>query len=159
MEELNQEAPHRFRLSSKHLTSASVYFKNMLQGPWIESNASTIEAQDWDPDAMAILMNVIHGRHWKVPKRVDVEKLVNIAVLVDYYKCHEVMEVFVEKWTTNVEGEISERYCRELVLWIAIGRLFNRADIFSQATKMAILYSQGPIQTLDLPIPQHVVGK
>ncbi|KAK7994395.1 hypothetical protein PG991_015983 [Apiospora marii] len=153
----NQETTHRFRLSSKHLTLASIYFKKMLQGPWKESRASTIEAHDWDPDAMVILMNVIHGRHRSVPKTVDIEKLANIAVLVDYYGCHEVVELFAEKWATNVEGAIPKQYCRQLVLWLAVGHMFSRANAFLAATRSAIMYSTGPIQTLDLPIPQQVV--
>ncbi|CAJ2508725.1 Uu.00g137510.m01.CDS01 [Anthostomella pinea] len=44
-------------------------------------------AEDWDANALSILMYVIHGRHRGVPRSASLELLTKIAVLVDYYKC------------------------------------------------------------------------
>ncbi|KAK7987155.1 hypothetical protein PG988_002143, partial [Apiospora saccharicola] len=152
----NQASTHRFRLSSKHMTMASSYFKKMLQGPWRESSASTIFAFDWDPEAMVILMNVIHGHHRKIPQAVDLEKLAKIAVIVDYYDCHEVVEIFAKRWIKLLKPTVPIEYCRELMLMLAICCVFPVTGVSRSMIRYAIRESRGPIQTLDLPIPQHV---
>ncbi|KAK8121882.1 hypothetical protein PG984_010552 [Apiospora sp. TS-2023a] len=151
-----QGTMHRFRLSSKHLTMASAYFKKMLQGPWKESNASTLEAFDWDPDAMVILMNIIHGRHRKVPRTVDLEMFAKIAIIADYYDCHEPVEVFAKRWIKQVKDTVPIEYCRELILMLAVCCVFPVTGISRSMVRYAMRYSTGPLQTMDLPIPQHV---
>ncbi|KAK8097615.1 uncharacterized protein PG998_013101, partial [Apiospora kogelbergensis] len=144
------------QLSSKHLMLASVVFKKMLQGPWEESRTHTMEASDWDAEALLILMNIIHGRNRAVPRSISLEMLAKIAVLVDYYQCHEAVELFAACWTQNL-SPLPKEYCRDLTLWISISWVFYRKDLFETLTKVAIKETAGPLQTLGLPIPQHIV--
>jgi hypothetical protein len=96
------QAGVRMRVSSSHLILASSYFKRMLRGGWKEDctlcaeGCLTIYVEDWDPDALLILMNIIHGHTRKVPRTVSLEMLAKLAVLVDYYECIEVVEVLSE---------------------------------------------------------------
>ncbi|RYP62552.1 hypothetical protein DL771_009682 [Monosporascus sp. 5C6A] len=87
----------QFRLSSRHLVLASPFFKKALGGPWKEGHSVTsdgcryIHTEEWDPNALLVLMQIIHGRNWGIPRSVSLEMLAKIAVLVDYYKCHEAL--------------------------------------------------------------------
>ncbi|KAH8889906.1 hypothetical protein GQ53DRAFT_184308 [Thozetella sp. PMI_491] len=148
------------RLSSKHLTLASPVFKKMLQGPWSESAASshTLHASEWDVEALLILMNILHSRVRSVPRTISLEMLAKIAVLVDYYKCHEALELFVDLWIQNLSRNLPTEYGRDLVLWLAVSWVFSKQALFTTITKVAIMESKSPLKTLDLPIPQRIVA-
>ncbi|GKT51229.1 uncharacterized protein ColSpa_11410 [Colletotrichum spaethianum] len=160
----DEETGIKFLLSSRHLILASRYFNAKLNGTWKEATPHPIdkryhlEASDWDPDALLIMMQVIHGRMRSVPRRVDCEMLAKIAVLVDYYDCHEAMEVICSIWIDALKDQLPSECSRELVLWILITHIFQRDDIFPQVTKTAVLESQGPIPTMDLPIPPILIN-
>lgn len=154
----------RLRLSSKHLALASTYFKKMFQGPWKESHTLSgsphrIDASEWDADAILILMNIIHGRVRSVPRSIGLEMLAKIAVLVDYYNCHEVVELFSECWIRELSCDLPKEYCRDLILWLTVSWVFSQKELFKTVTKVAVRESKGPLQTLGLPIPQHIAGK
>ncbi|KAH8655651.1 hypothetical protein BX600DRAFT_385393 [Xylariales sp. PMI_506] len=110
------------QLSSRHLRLASPYFERMLGGNLQESTPQSndkhlISAEDWDADAILIIMNVIHGRTRSVPRAVDLETLAKIAVLVAYYKCHESMGIIVPLWVAELKLKLPQEYGRDLVLW------------------------------------------
>lgn len=154
----------RMKLSSKHLILASTYFKKMLHDPWKEgialaSSSYTINATEWGIEAMLILMNIIHGRVRSVPRSISLDILAQIAVLVDYYDCHEVVELFSECWIRDLSHNLPDEYGRDLILWIAISWVFSQETLFEAMTEVAVKKSKGPLQTLGLPIPQRIVGK
>ncbi|RYP91871.1 hypothetical protein DL770_001993 [Monosporascus sp. CRB-9-2] len=154
----------RFRLSSTHLISASSFFKRALGGPWKEGCSVTpdccryIHAEEWDPNALLILMRIIHGRNWSVPSSVNLEMLAKIAVLVDYYQCHEAVYMFSELWIKALEGQVPAECSRELILWLVVSRVFGRADMFTAITRTAMRESRRPLPTLGLPALESVVG-
>ncbi|RYP04961.1 hypothetical protein DL764_004122 [Monosporascus ibericus] len=155
----------QFRLSSKHLVSASPFFKKALRGPWKEGHSVTsdgyryIDAEEWDPDALLIVMQIIHGRNWSVPRSVSLEILAKIAVLVDYYNCHEAVHIFSEIWIKTLEGQVPAECSRELILWLGISRVFSSAEIFTVMTRTAIRQSQRPLPTLGLPAMESIIGE
>ncbi|KAK2062937.1 hypothetical protein LY76DRAFT_535898 [Colletotrichum caudatum] len=159
----HREFEIKFLLSSRHLILASRYYDKKLKGTWEEATSHRadgryhLEASDWDPDALLILMNVIHGRTKSVPRRVDCEMLAKIAVLVDYYDCHEVVEVFASVWIDALKKQLPSECSRDLVLWLLIAHVFQQDEIFANITKTAVLKGQGPVPTMDLPIPAIVV--
>ncbi|KAK7985510.1 hypothetical protein PG988_003132 [Apiospora saccharicola] len=156
------QADIRMRLSSRHLILASPYFKKMLLGPWRESTSVlgsshfVIEEEGWDDDALLILMHVIHGRTRSVPRFVSLETLAKIAVLVDYYQCHEVVEFVTPIWIGRLKWSLPQEYCRDLVLWCLVSWVFSEADLFQTVTKIAVNKCKGPLPTLDLPITELV---
>lgn len=160
---LEQVAEVRFQLSSKHLTLSSVYFRKMLKGQWKESVPSNSvyeeDASEWDVEAVLILMNIIHGRIRSVPRVISLEMLTKIAVLVDYYECHEVIELHVENWIKNLSQNLPDNYDRHLVLWLSVSWIFSRGTIFEAITKVVIKESRGFLRTLELPIPPKIIGK
>ncbi|KAK8120401.1 hypothetical protein PG999_004521 [Apiospora kogelbergensis] len=147
----------RMRVSSRHLMLASTYFEKMLQGPWEESKSYVIAASEWDTDAMVILMNIIHGRSRKVPRLVSLDLLTKLAVMADYYQCVEGVEMYADRWIKNLGHHLPERCGRDLILWIAVSWVFFQDSLFEAVTNVTIRESDGPLQTLGLPIPQHIV--
>lgn len=159
------EVQVQMRVSSSHLTLASPYFKRVIRGDWKEGHSIRSDGRlhlsllDWDPDAVLILMNIIHGHTRSVPRSVSLEMLAKIAVLLDYYQCFEVAEVFTEMWLNRLEEELPATYSRDLILWIWISWVFRRPERFKVGTVTALKQCRGPIQTLGLPIPTSIVGR
>ncbi|KAK6853753.1 hypothetical protein PG995_010565 [Apiospora arundinis] len=147
----------RMRLSSRHLILASAFFKKMLQGPWEESRTRTLEASDWDAEALLILMNIIHGRNRAVPRSISLEMLAKISVLVDYYRCHEVVELFAACWILDLRPSLPKDYGRDFTLWLSISWVLSQEDLFKTLTQVAIRETARPLQTMNLPIPHHLV--
>jgi hypothetical protein len=63
----------RIQVSSGHLILASPYLKRILEDDWEEAQSLgskgcvSIDLKGWDPDALLILINIIHGFTQKVP--------------------------------------------------------------------------------------------
>ena len=114
---------------------------------------------DEDPEAMLIVMNIIHGRTRQVPRRVDLDMLTKIAVLVDYLECHEAIEPFSDMWIDHLKKKIAVNYSRALIQWLCISYIFRKETQFKAVTRTAIRHIKGPMQTLGLPIREGVVGE
>lgn len=144
---------------------ASPVFKKKLSGPWKESlndqnsNLRHVETTDWDAQALLILLAILHGRTYRVPQDLDLEMLAKVATLVDYYDCREAVQTYGDIWTGDLEGSIPESCNRDLVLSILVSWVFSNETIFNQTTRTATIESKGPMPTLELPIPQRIVGK
>ena len=153
----------RFRVSSRHLILASSYFNRMLKGPWKESNIEpgcdyTISARDWDVDALLILMRIIHGQARKVPRRLSLEQLAKVAVIVDYYQCTEVVEIFAERWLSRVPVPEKPMSYRDTILRLFVSWVFSESEPFTILTARLLYSSRGPIKNLKLPIPESIIG-
>lgn len=156
------------KVSSRHLALASYYFEAMLSGPWFEAvncadglrHVCLKNEKGFDPDALKILLNVIHGKNRIVPRSVDFEMLAKITVMVDYFQCHEALEVYINIWIEPFTGKpLPTSLSRDLVLWILISSVFNKPIILKSATKIAILHGAGPMPTIKLPIRSSIIGK
>lgn len=156
----------RFRLSSRHLISASPYFKAMLTGPWEEGvqasrphSSYKISARDWDEDAFKLLMDIVHGNSQNVPRSVDLEMLAKIAVLVDYYKCYDVVKFYSDTWIEGLGDGIEVTQCsRKLVLVLFVSSIFFQRTKFRDLTCQAIRQTRGPLRSLGLPFPEGLIG-
>ncbi|EHK27105.1 uncharacterized protein TRIVIDRAFT_34151 [Trichoderma virens Gv29-8] len=152
------------RLSSKHLCLASEYFQKMMANDWRETNAEngysyTITAEDWDKKALLLLMNIIHGQTHKVDRFINLEMLAKIAVLVDYYQCHQAVQFFANSWISQLRQPLPSSYGRDLLLRLFVSYVFSETYTFHTLTKTIIYESRGSIHTLGLPIPQKMIGK
>ncbi|KAG4428533.1 hypothetical protein IFR05_015986 [Cadophora sp. M221] len=105
------------RASSRHLMLASPTFLSMLgpgyrEGSVLQAQGSVIiPLADDDPDALIILLNVIHGKTRVVPREVDLHTLAKIATLVDYYHMHETVELWSDIWIEKIGlHEIEDEY-------------------------------------------------
>lgn len=163
----NMEPPYlQFKVSSKHLSLASRRFERMLTGNWEEAKTIhedgyrhvTLDA-GFDPDALKLLLNIIHGKTRKVPRSLDLEMLAKLSVLVDDFECFEEVEVFVDIWLDKLPYSPPTEYSRDLVLWILVSSVFHKSELFESTTCAAIWHSTEPIETLGLPIRDIIVGK
>lgn len=153
-----------FRVSSRHLILASAQFERRLKECWSEGHTLCSEGYvempvtDCDPEALLILLNIIHGHTRRVPRSIDVESLTKIAVLVDYYECHEAVEIFSDMWIDRLKGEVPTTYSSELIKWLCISWVFRKDEIFRSVTQVAQCQSKGRIEQHGLPISKRVIG-
>ncbi|EWG55228.1 hypothetical protein FVEG_17477 [Fusarium verticillioides 7600] len=153
-----------FRLCSTTLINTCSYFKKSLSGDWKETEPEpgykwTLTANDWDSKAFLLLMRILHHKAQEVPRTLELETLAKVAVLVDYYGCHEAVELWAETWISNIDEEMAESfYSRELLLKLTICWVFSDRKRFRSLTSVAVRTSRGPIPTLGLPIPDQIVG-
>jgi hypothetical protein len=159
--------PVRIRVSSRHLALASPVFMNMFSGNWneahqIRSEGGTIIIMDmWDFNATLIIMNIIHGYAPRVPREVDLDTLAKIAVIVDYYQCPAVVEVFADIWVDHLKVDMPKTFGKAVFQWICIAWVFRKPAEFLAATRVAVVESPGPpgvVQSYGLPIPYRIIG-
>lgn len=166
VEHEEEEPELRMLVSSKHLILASTYFEKMFDGSWEETSQDQdsgspylIGASDWDEEALLILMNIIHGRSRSVPRAVDLELLAKISVLVDYYGCHESVELYLEKWLRNLPTATCTVYDRNLMMRLAVACVFLDEPTIQTLASVIERETCGPVNTLDLPIPPKLVSE
>ncbi|RYP61159.1 hypothetical protein DL769_007841 [Monosporascus sp. CRB-8-3] len=151
-----------FHVSSQNLIQASSVWRAALTGNWKESSVTAngcheINTEDWDAEAMFLVLSIIHCRTRSIPRTVTLEMLCKIAILVDYYKLHEALHFFASLWIDNLRSSLPTVYNRDLILWICVSWVFKDAAIFEIVTKRAIEHSPARIQALDLPIPESYI--
>lgn len=152
--------------SSSHLCLASETFRKMLRGPWLEGASGASEgsvkkctASEWDTNAFTTVLYIIHGRHRAVPSAVDLETLAKIAAIVDYYHCHEATEVLIQRWIKPAAFPVPvAEYGKDCMLRMLVAWVFRQRDIFEEMARLAVMQSQGPLQTMDLPFPKTLLG-
>ncbi|EQK97699.1 hypothetical protein OCS_06589 [Ophiocordyceps sinensis CO18] len=153
----------RFRLSSKHLTSASSYFRAQLSGPWKDNvkkdGQFIINAQDWNAMALLIVMRILHGRGNKVHKDVSLELMAQIAVIIDYYACHDACSFFYDTWINRslFENTVVGASGRDHILALFASYVFSSASMFRVASDRVVKASRAPMHSLGLPIPESVI--
>ena len=152
------------RVSSKHLTLASPIFKAMLQPKFKEGlqlhshGYAELPLPDDNSAALLILLNLIHGQFRKVPRKIDLWMLAELAVLVDKYELLETTEMLLDYWLPHLRCTIPLVLNDDLLPWICISRVFRKPDIFEKVTKVAQLESEGLLEVSEWPIPEHVLS-
>ncbi|KAH7152735.1 hypothetical protein EDB81DRAFT_841176 [Dactylonectria macrodidyma] len=167
--ELDPEGPSgqfRIRVSSRHLCLASPVFKKILEGPWVESTPHgpllrEIRIRSWSIDALIIVLDIVHGHHREVPKYLSLELLTHVSMIVGYYQCQEVTQVFAENWAKRVELWLPRTYGEESTLMLIVSWVFSRVDVFEKMSKLALTSSEGLITTpgLFMPVPEHIFAE
>jgi hypothetical protein len=156
-----------YHVSSRHLRLASPTFDSMLaKGKWMEGVPDEndrryhIYAEDWDKEALLLLLNVLHHRNRKVPRSLSLEMLAKIAVLIDYYDCAEAVELCTERWIDHIRktSPVPSVFCRDLMLWMCIAWVLRMPDEFTRTTVVAFKQADRKSWTLGLPITS-CVGK
>ncbi|KAH8767196.1 hypothetical protein F5883DRAFT_629534 [Diaporthe sp. PMI_573] len=125
----------KFRLSSKHLKSASPVFKTMLNSKWKESTLTsdlcyTVDASDWDTEALQIIIDIIYGRSRRVPRSITLELL-----------------FFSDIWIENLQTweYRSPQLCRDLILRLCISYIFNQAPTIYEILYFVVREACGPL--------------
>ncbi|KAH7010138.1 hypothetical protein EDB80DRAFT_529762, partial [Ilyonectria destructans] len=152
----------RLRVSSRHLILASPVFRKMLEGPWMESHAChgplrEISVGESDLEAFIIVLDIIHGHHRLVPRSLSLAMLAKVAVIVNYYDCVEVVEVFSDHWLKGLEKDLPTSHGSESLLGLLVSWVFSSVDIFEKMTELAVRHSKCLIKVADLPIPGEIL--
>lgn len=58
--------------------------------------------EGFDEQSVEIVLNIIHGKGRKVPRKIDLHLLVDIAILVDDLECYEEMEMVADLWIDSL---------------------------------------------------------
>lgn len=159
--------PTKLLVSSTHLIHASPYYRALLTGPFREAhdlhtNGSVkITLSEDNPDAMLAIMNAVHGRFFAVPgRRINLELLKDIAVLVDRYELFESVSTLLNTWVTTVRVGDPRASLRDVAKWfLCVTWAFNMSDGFRFATKELILDTGVDVNLDGTCIPFNVGGK
>lgn len=158
----------QMRVSSKHLSLVSPVFARLMKGQFAESlslrSAGTIEVPlpGDDPLALQIICNIIHGHFRKVPRKVDIGLLTQIAILIDKYALHEIAEMCTDMWFQKLEEEIPQTWNEELMPWLCVSWVLRKPKAYRQITRTAMQESQDKLENtveFDLAIPRRVLGQ
>ena len=156
----------QIRASSKHLTLSSPQFERTLQQGFREGNElqSTgcleLPIEDWEAMPFLILMMIIHGRMRAVRREISLKRLSEMAVLVDYYECYEVVEVFSDMWIHAGQERMSGlSTIIDKERWLFISWVFQRSAIFRESSRSLQCEEKDNLLTQELPIPGHVRGE
>ena len=170
--EIELPAEVRLLVSSRHMRLVSPVFKAMLQsGNFKEgrelSSAGKVEVSlpDDDPDAFIIIMDIIHGRNRRVPKVIDMETLIRIAMLVDKYQMVEAVEAFSDMWIEKLKRDMPPDHYQpvETGQWLGISWVFGKGEEFKVVTMnlerhaLAPWYDRG-YRYGGLPVPDIIFG-
>ncbi|KAF5228867.1 hypothetical protein FAUST_10769 [Fusarium austroamericanum] len=137
----------------------------MFSGPYIEGNTDhrsgfrQVTASDWDPKAFNIVLTVIHGYHRDVPRSLDLEMLAKVAMIVDYYECHEIVELYAEIWIGRLQSEVPTVYGRDCILCMFVSWVFSQPEMFQAMAQLALRYSGKIIEAGDIPIPSNILDQ
>ncbi|PPJ57385.1 hypothetical protein CBER1_01434 [Cercospora berteroae] len=104
----------RLRVSSKVLSLASPVFKTMLGPNFKEgkklSELGTLDLPLPDDDGadMMIICNILHMRHSKLDRRLEVKKLEDVSILADKYNCTMALGPIAEHWVRELRTDCSD---------------------------------------------------
>ncbi|KAE8453983.1 hypothetical protein EG329_007759 [Mollisiaceae sp. DMI_Dod_QoI] len=133
-------------VSSRHLMLASPVFKAMLrldgfkEGHKLESaGKAEIPLPDDDPEALIILLDIIHGRNRRIPRQISLDLMTKVTILVDKYQMVEAAEVFSESWIEHLKMSIPTEYVTPedqtaVHKWIGISWVFGNRKEFQDMT-------------------------
>lgn len=150
----------KFLASSHQLRIVSTYFDNMFKRPYtktvpsIQDGLYYIDARDWNPDAMEIVLNVAHVQTGRLPRQATLAMLIQIFVIIDYYWMEHSIAVYIRQWLKKSKSmEKPTSYCTETMLWMFLSLIMRDWHVFEAMTQIAIRKASQPIQYLGLPFP------
>jgi len=94
-----------------------------------------------------------------VPDQITLDQLAKVAVIVDDLECYQATEVFAKAWMEQLGPPKRLPYGRDILFWMFVSSVFQFKDVFRSITRTAILYSDGPIPTLGLPIRDKLISE
>lgn len=106
-----------------------------------------------DIEAVRTILAIMHGYTRRVPRRVSLDQLVELAVLVNQFRCLDTVDTFGQIWIEGLRHHISTSFSLQTVKWIFISWVFRHEGIFSTVTRTAQVKGRGDMDTFGLPIP------
>lgn len=154
-------------ISSGHMMLASAYFQRRLSGDFHDAvtlkktGRATITLDD-DPDTLIVLLNIIHGRTRQVPRKVTLDLLSRLAVLINYYGMLESVELFSDTWIDNLKREgMPETYNEKVFPWLFIFWVFEKGDDFKDMARLVQRECDDKLDSLvgTVPLPHTMISE
>lgn len=89
-------------------------------------------------DALVILLNIAHLRFQMVPKVLDFQLLLRVAVLLDKYSCVTLVLPWMGRWTHSLKADIKKPGNEE---WLFIAWVFGYEEIFTDLSRELVFES------------------
>jgi hypothetical protein len=137
-----QDNPMRLRVSSKHVALASHSLKNQLpaeslSGETTSESLPQLQLVHGEPWSLLILLNIIHGKSYAVPRRLCLSELTELAIQVQYYRLEEVVGAFADHWYANLTEDVPSDMGEDLLKWMCISQAFDWKEIWDKVTVTA----------------------
>ncbi|KAF9894297.1 hypothetical protein FE257_007800 [Aspergillus nanangensis] len=151
-----------FRVSSEHLRLGSVYLAGMVKQ--IMSEAGELGAkqpyrwncQDADPDAIRIILFLLHNRTREVPETATNGEMVRLTRLADRFQCLEVIVSSINQWISQVIASSTWPSLETTAVVIFLSWKLELPDYFRSSTQEAAILMNKKFNSMELPIPPLV---
>lgn len=104
-------------------------------------------------------MNIIHGQTHKVPDKVTVDTMTEVAAITDDLQCYNAMKFVADAWLERMQATPPNTICLDLYKWILIASVFHQPDLFQSTTRLAIMECSDTPSTSRIPIYPTIIGK
>jgi len=155
-----------FLVSSRQLRLVSTYFDAMFKRDFAESVADSTDgkyhiwATEWNPEALEWLMKVAHARSPGVRSYYNIDELVQMALIVDYYDIHELPYFYVKEKLALQRARREQRissgntpsFGHQAVKMLFLSVVFKEETLLEEMISLAMKFSKGPLQDLGLPL-------
>lgn len=139
-----------FKVYSQVLKSASRAFAAMLNPQFsegrklAEDGSTTIPLPEDDPEAMEILLTVLHHQHdgWLDHLKFDGSFILRVIIATDKYDCKMAMKLAAEAWCGRAIG-ILDIKTDELFDWLKAAYWFDLEQAFKDLSFRLILEHRG----------------
>jgi len=155
-----------YLVSSRQLRIVSPYFEKMFKRNYDETVPNSedglyhVRAQQWNPHALAIMLNIAHLQFAAIPKELSVRLFVALFLVADYYQMEDALRLFTKEWQEQLQEQpMPTLYSEESMLWMFLGVKLKEGEIFESMASLAMREACHPIQFLDLPFPRGEKGE
>lgn len=138
----------KIRVNSLFLKAASKPFAAML-GPHFKEGRLLAKATPEDPMelelpedsgmAMVYICCALHYNTDSIPKVMDPERLLDVALMLDKYQLLEALKLQAKKWCMDVMAVIKDFPAKKLAYILPASRYFHDEDMFALVMHLLIL--------------------
>jgi len=171
-----QEPPRKKSKSnkSKGYDAWAIFSHGFSEGEALRiQGTAEIPLPDDDPAAMAILLDIIHTRGRRVPRKVSLTLLALLAIGIDKYQIQDASEFYADIWLNSFKDEYgdfvidNDSDLTSQLMWLTISWIFRNPAIFNLVTanliredKWCMFKDETKVPGTDqvLPLPMTVLG-
>ncbi|KAJ9605307.1 hypothetical protein H2200_009964 [Cladophialophora chaetospira] len=154
------------KVSSRHLALSSRVFRVMFDGGFQEGvpreghRLRRVPLPEDEINAMLVLLYIVHGLSRQVPRKIDLPKLIDIAIVIEKYALHQVAEVYTDIWFHELyESRSIPTLNSDLPEWIFLCWVLRRPTEFYYCTRAAIFRCGPRFEDRGLPFSIPVANR
>ncbi|KAF2497606.1 hypothetical protein BU16DRAFT_616223 [Lophium mytilinum] len=134
-EECSDE-PVRVEVLKGALRLSSSVWKTMFEpGRWVESSKAEVAFPDDDPEAMLMILRIVHLRFRELPEgKLSLAKLLSLAVVCDKYATVGIVRPWLHVWVDIPKKVTSEPD------WLFVAWVFGYTRIFQDVANKLVTY-------------------